>query len=263
MIRRYVTLLSLLGLIASCGESSSRVEIPFAATFAGAGVTCSADSGPHLSDLRFYVHKLRLIGRDGEEYGLSLDASDWQQPDLAFVDLEDGTGSCLNGTAELNGVIRGTAENRDYRGLVFTLGVPFSSNHGDPLTAQAPLGDADMHWHWRGGYKFLRAGIRTADDSFWIHLGSTGCEGTIRNITGCKAANRAEIRLDEFEPGDTVTFDLAALAGGATLRDGEASDCSSGPAETACAHAFTALGLEHTSGGEAEAQQVFAVRHRP
>ena len=234
MFRRDVTLFSVLGLIASCGESSSRVEIPFAATFGGVPVTCGAESDVNLSDLRFYVHKVRLIASDGEEYAVTLESDEWQQPDLAFLDLEDGTGSCLNGTSEINGVVRGVAAGRDYQGLVFSLGVPFSSNHGDPLTAAPPLGDADMHWHWRGGYKFLRAGIKTGNDSFWMHLGSTGCEGTIRNITGCNAPNRTEIRLIDFEPGDTINVDLAALAGRDTLDDGEASDCSSGPAETAC-----------------------------
>ncbi|MGI9220549.1 MAG: MbnP family copper-binding protein [Woeseiaceae bacterium] len=263
MFRRYVTLLTVLVLIASCGESSSRVEIPFAATIGGTPIACNASPGAELTDLRFYVYKLRMIDLDGQEHPITLEAGAWQQTDLAFVDLEDATGGCLNGTTEMNAVIRGTAASRDYRGLTFSVGVPFSRNHGDPLTATAPLGDADMHWHWRGGYKFLRAGIKTDEDSFWIHLGSTGCEGTIRNITGCNAPNRAEIRLSEFRPGDTINIDLAALAGDGALTDGEASDCSSGPAETDCANAFAALGLVHATGDAASAQQVFSLRTRP
>ena len=263
MFRRYVTLLTVLGLIVSCGESSSRIEIPFAAMFGSASISCNAGSDARLTDLRFYVHKLRLIDLDGREHPVTLEADAWQQTDLAFVDLEDGTGDCLNGTTEMNQVIRGSASTRDYRGLVFSIGVPFSRNHGDPLTATAPLGDADMHWHWRGGYKFLRAGIKTDEDSFWIHLGSTGCEGTIRNITGCNAPNRAEIRLGEFRPGDTISVDLAALAGDAALLDSEASDCSSGPAETDCADAFAALGLVHATGDAVGVQQVFSLQARP
>ena len=77
----------------------------------------------------------------------------------------------------------------------------FDLNHDNPLTAEPPLDDPDMHWHWRSGYKFLRAGIRTATDGFWIHAGSAGCEGTVGNITGCRFPNRIDVFLPDFVPG--------------------------------------------------------------
>ena len=118
-----------------------------------------------------------------------------------------------------------------------------------------------MHWHWRGGYKFLRAGVATDDDGFWLHLGSTGCEGTIQNITGCRAPNRVEVRLDEFVVGrDSVAIDIEALLAGADLADGIASDCASGPADTSCGAPFEALGLNIANPGAAGAQSVFRRR---
>jgi hypothetical protein len=118
-----------------------------------------------------------------------------------------------------------------------------------------------MHWHWRAGYKFLRAGIRTADDGFWIHLGSTGCEGTVRDITGCRFPNRVDILLPEFLPGeDTVVVDLAALLVETDLLDAEATDCSSGPAEQSCKAPFRALGLDFETGSAPDTQDVFRRR---
>lgn len=263
MFWRYVTSITMVGLITACSESSSRIEIPFAATFANTSLSCDGAAGVNLTDLRFYVHQLSVFDADGESHAVELEVDDWQQSDLALLDLEDGSGNCLNGTAEMNAVVRGVTTSRDVRGLEFTLGVPFESNHGDPLTATPPLGDADMHWHWRGGYKFLRAGIKSENDSFWIHLGSTGCEGTIRNITGCSAPNRVTVHLDDFVPGDIVLVDLAELVADGAFADAAPSDCSSGPAETSCGDPFAAFGLQHATSGAADAQRVFSVQRQP
>ena len=115
-----------------------------------------------------------------------------------------------------------------------------------------------MHWHWRGGYKFLRAGLRDGTRNFWIHLGSTGCEGTLQNITGCSAPNRVTVELDAFDwQRDAVRIDLAELVKGVTIEDDATVSCSSGPAESSCAAPFAALGLG------AESQSVFGRQTRP
>lgn len=248
--------------IAACGKPPQRIDIPFAAVFDDADIACDAAAPVQLTDLRFYVYDVHLIDAEGEAHAVELtDDGFWQHGELALLDLEDGTGGCLNGTSDTNTRVTGTIADGDYRGLEFTLGVPFELNHGDPLRAEAPLGDADMHWHWRGGYKFLRAGVRTDDDGFWLHLGSTACEGTIQNITGCGAPNRVRVSIAGFEPGiDTVRVDLAALVTTETLTDAKKSDCSSGPAETSCVAPFRAFGLDHGTGRVAGEQRVFA-RH--
>ena len=246
---------------AGCARPDTSLSIPFVAEYAGVPVRCAGDAGIQMTDLRFYVSGLRLRDETSSWRQVSLDDDDaWQRPDLALIDLEDGTGSCANGTSDTHTSITGRIEAGSWRGLEFTLGVPFTSNHGDPLGAAPPLGDAAMHWHWRGGYKFLRAGLRSENDSFWIHLGSTGCRGTIGNITSCDAPNRVTVRLDEFVPGDAIVIDLAALVAGGALEDGIVTDCSSGPAETSCLASFRAVGLDHASGQAAGMQQLFSSR---
>ena len=259
MLRR-LAVLPVIALIAGCGPQAVGVEIPFVPVFGERIIGCGAsDDGVSLSDLRLYVANPALLTRDGDRVPLELEPDGrWQQQDLALLDFETGADACENGTAERNLVLRGSARAADYVGLQFTIGVPFDRNHQDPLQAAAPLGDPAMHWHWRGGYKFLRAGLRNGDDSFWIHLGSTGCEGTVQNISGCRAPNRVAVRLDDFRPGeDTVAIDLAALADQIRLHDGVATSCASGPAEPDCAAPFAALGLEHGSGLASGVQRVF------
>ena len=186
----------------------------------------------------------------------------WQQSDLSLIDLENGQGPWTGGSADTFAYVVGGGPPGDYTGLRFTVGVPFDRNHANPLSAAAPLDDPAMHWHWRSGYKFMRAGAATADDGFWIHLGSAGCQGTVRNVSGCRFPNRIVVELRGFVPNeDTVAIDLKALFDGVDFTDGVAGDCSSGPAEAACLAPFAALGLDFTSGELTGQQRVFSI-HR-
>jgi uncharacterized repeat protein (TIGR04052 family) len=247
----------------ACSEARQPVTIKFMSQFEGRDVSCEHDAADVLlTDLRFYVYDVQLVAADGALTPLKLDDKVlWQQDDLGLVDLENGRGACTNGTAETRNFLQGTARTGAYEGLQFTIGVPFDRNHADPLAANPPLDDPAMHWHWRAGYKFLRAGVRTDDDGFWMHLGSTGCEGTVGNISGCRAPNRVTVHLDEFVAGqDTVVVELGELVSPDELQDGEASDCSSGPSEAECLAPFEALGLDHMTGGSSGIQRLFKSR---
>jgi uncharacterized repeat protein (TIGR04052 family) len=265
MTRRLVSLLICTVLIVACSGAKSPLRITFSPVFDGQKLTCGdPDAGVQLTDLRFYVSDIELLTASGEAVNLQLEEDGlWQQADLAFLDMEDGQGSCDNGTSDMNASLRGVAPQQPYVGLRFTVGVPFDRNHSDPLSAGAPLGEGAMHWHWRAGYKFLRAGVRTADDGFWLHLGSTGCKGTVQDISGCSSPNRVHVELADFVAGeDVVEIDLAALVAESELQDGVATDCSSGPAESNCQGPFALLGLKHATGSSAQSQRVFRTQIR-
>ena len=248
-------------LCAACSHPDLPVRIPFTATWQGDDITCASD-GPALSDLRFYVNNVQLVDADGRARDIRYATEfPWQNDAVALIDLEDSTGACQNGTRETHDTIIGAIPRADYRGLRFTVGVPFNLNHANPLTAAVPLDDPDMHWHWRSGYKFLRAGVRTENDGFWIHAGSAGCEGTVGNITDCRFPNRIHVELLNFVPGEHgVAIDLAALVAGTDLSDGTATDCSSGPAETSCRAPFATLGIDFETGEQTGPQRVFSAR---
>lgn len=239
--------------IAAACSPPEPVEIPFAVRFGDSEIACGREAeGYTLTDLRFYVHDLRLVDAHGRETAIELAPQPlWQGSQVAMLDLEDGSASCSNGTGQRNAIVRGAARGAEPAGLRFRLGVPESLNHENPLLADAPLDDAAMHWHWKSGYKFLRAGVADSADGYWLHLGSARCEGTMHDIKACRSPNRAEVDLPGYVPGEhVVVLDLRELFAGVDLADGVPSDCSSGPGEAACAGPFRALGL-HEEGATA------------
>ena len=237
-------LVTFLMTLTACSLERVPVVVEFSASWDGRAITCSS-SNIGLTDLRFFVSNVVLIGSNGSEHELLLTPDDrWQQENVALIDLENGEGACVNGTPGMNARLSGTARTGDFNAVRFTVGVPFELNHANPLLAEPPLDDAAMHWHWRSGYKFLRAGVSTPPDGFWLHLGSTGCKGTVQNISECRSPNRVTVTVSELAP-ETHRIDLvlSELLYGIDLNDGKPGECSSGPPELACAEPFDALGL--------------------
>jgi len=258
---RLFAALATLGACTSCSQWDHPVNIPFVATWQGQPISCDSPDVA-LSDLRFYVSNVQLIDSAGQRHDVRFATEmAWQNDAVAFIDLESGSGACQNGTSGLSTYMLGVTKAREYRGLRFTVGVPFRINHENPLVAKPPLDDPDMHWHWRSGYKFLRAGVKTRTDGFWIHAGSAGCEGTVGNITGCKFPNRIEVELPDFVVDQhAVNIDLTALVAGTNLDDETPTDCSSGPPEDTCIAPFAALGMAFETGEQTGAQGVFSAQ---
>jgi uncharacterized repeat protein (TIGR04052 family) len=235
--------------------------LKFDATWPGQAIQCDS-AAISLTDLRFFVSDIVLTDSSGFEHELLLEPDGhWQRQGIALIDIENAAGNCLNGTQDINQSINGLIEDADFVSLQFTLGVPFALNHSNPLLAEPPLDDSAMHWHWRSGYKFLRAGVSTSTDSFWLHLGSTGCEGTVNEISGCLFPNRTIINFPTFSHDvDRIVVDLAELFRNVNLSNGNRTNCSSSPAESSCAVPFDALGLKFGEDEGRSVQRVFQVR---
>ena len=253
---RLIAALTALICLSACSPPRQVVTIEFEARLGDEPIDCETTvGGVAMTDLRFFVTGPILLftadpedAPDGAAFVEVAQTGRWQQEGLVLIDLENGQGACTNGTPGTNSVLTGAVPAGDYKGVSFQVSVPFDRNHADPLAAAPPLDDSTMHWHWRSGYKFLRAGFETDDDGFWMHVGSAGCEGTVQNITGCRFGNRARIAVDDYRPGDKIVFDFAPLLESVDTSDGEPSDCSSGPAEDACRQPFRTLGLDFDSG---------------
>ncbi len=257
MTARRPALALLLLTLHGCAQEPLELSVPFRAVFGQAALTCGgASPAGRLTDLRFFVSEVQLYDND-RAVGLQLAADQrWQNRSVALIDLEDGSGACENGTPAENSTLRGQVPRGDYRGISFVIGVPFESNHADPLTAEAPLDDSSMHWHWRSGYKFLRAGFEKDSRSHWLHLGSAACEGTIQSISHCRLPNRVTVMLADWQPGSSLVIDVAALFDAFSASDDARASCSSGPAEDSCRFPFSVLGLNAATGLQQEPQRL-------
>lgn len=236
------------------------MEIQFAAVFGDSEISCAEnDAGVGLSDLRFFVHDVRLQTANGQEAQLALTPrTGWQTASVALIDLEDGRQGCVNGSPQTNVLLQGTVAAGTYTGLSFQIGVPEDLNHADPLYADAPLSQSAMHWHWRSGYKFMRAGFRQGLDGAWLHLGSAGCHGTIGNLSGCDLSNRPSVSLPDFDTQQhAVALDLQRLFADSSPGDGVIDSCQMGPDERVCDVIAVALGLDPVNGTSAKPAQAF------
>lgn len=235
-------------------------DAPFACgtTYEGLG-TENASFTP--TDLRFYVHDIRLVTPDGAEVPFAIeDDGRFQHDGVALLDFEDGCGD--QGNTDLHDAVVGSVPEGEYVGVRFRVGLPASLNHANAAEAPTPMNVTAMWWSWNAGYKFVRLEGRSSAFEGWrLHLGSTACTGDMMGTASCATPNLVDVALDDFEAAtDTVVFDVDALVATSTLGDtGGAPGCMSGPDDTDCAPIFDALGLAF---GEAPAgtQRVFHAR---
>jgi uncharacterized repeat protein (TIGR04052 family) len=240
-------------------------------------------------DFRFFIDRLRLITRSGQEVPVQLsERLPYQTSEVALIDFTSGSGACLPGVAAANTMVTGAVPTGDYSGIAFSTAVPLSLNHGDPALAPLPLQTPGAHWTWRQGYRFLLASVRAqrnqdagvldarvndaggsdagsppasgghgggaAPGYAELHVGALGCLGGVGVGFNCQIPNRNEVRLMQFDPmGSTVVADLGALFAGLDVLGGIACHDNA----TECGSAYSALGLDPTTGAPLSTQQVF------
>lgn len=231
----------------------------------------SAGSAVSLADLRFYVSNVQILTKSGKSLPVALTQNDFQQSDVALIDLEDGTGNCANrGSGEVNrtlvGTIQGKYKPSELVGVAFEVGVPNAKNHSLFSSSDAPLNLQAMSWAWLSGRKFMKVELNVADkvhnvsdDSvaplYNVHFGRTGCTGDV--ATGkidCTQDNRIRVALtDKKWQQKTITLDLTALFAQTNLRQNQtgAVGCMSAPADTDC------VGLFKMAGLAGESQRIF------
>jgi uncharacterized repeat protein (TIGR04052 family) len=246
------------------------VRIRFRAVVADEPFACGATyhdaNGAAFSgaDLRAFVQDVALLDANGVEHPVALDVrAPWQQGSVALIDFEDGSAACAAGTRDVNLEVSGTVPPGDYRGLVFSNGVPEELNHRDPAQLPPPLQAGSMTWGWLLGYRFLmaeivaRPGDGGAPGSALLHVGSSACTGNpSQGGVACARANRNRVRLDDFDPdADAVLVDLGRLFAGIDLT--RLTTCHSSGAE--CEAFFERVGLDLSAGGALDGQELYRV----
>jgi uncharacterized repeat protein (TIGR04052 family) len=269
-VRRCAVLLPLL-LLPGCWSGPAQeqvVTIRFDAWIGDAPFDCESSTsvaGLLPSDLRFFVHDVRLVNDAGVEVPVTLEQDGrWQTAEVALLDFENGKGRCRNGSPATHDVVTGRVPAGRYQGLRFRIGVPAGANHANPALAKPPLSTTSMHWSWQGGYKFIRFDAQAkGGGGYRIHLGSTGCDGTIGNVSRCARPNRPRADLAGFSPETgTVRVDVARLLAGVDLRKSDAGShgCMAAADDPGCAPLFRNLGLDLVTGEPTGSAEIFSVR---
>ena len=237
-----VLALSTLVFTACANREPDRVTIRF-----GSSV---ADSAVVERDLKLYVHDIELLDENFQPHPLVLtQLAPWQNGRVALLDL---TGSGARNTT-VTGTVAVPAAR--YSGIRFTVGVPFELNHGNPLTAPAPLDRSDMFWAWQSGHKFLRVDF-AADAREWsFHLGSTGCSSASAlrpPQRACAQPNLIRVELAGEPLQSTVRLRVDRLI--AAMRAADFTTCTGEYArDPACVAPFALTGLRTDSGACADA----------
>ncbi len=263
-------------------EPPGPVTVEFRAVVDGAPFACGeryegigrSEASFEPLDFRMYLHGFELIDASGNRTPTQPVADQrWQRGQFALLDFEDGSGACATGSPSTHTSIE--LENESgiaVAGVVFRIGLPPQDNHLDAAVAPAPLNEPGMWWSWRGGYKYVRADVRTeAGTPFYFHLGGTECGGDFASGFECGYSNISEIVLADFDPAhEQVTVDLARLYDEVdiTARPDFATDfvagCMAFPGDPECPAMFDTLGLEFESRAPSGAEQtMFGTEEQP
>jgi uncharacterized repeat protein (TIGR04052 family) len=220
-----------------------------------------------MSDFRFYVYDVRLIDEADREVPLELTQDgQFQLENVALLDFENRTGSCVNGTPDTNALVKGVVPEGRFKGLRFGVGVPNALNHSDVAATAAPLNLTAMAWTWQLGRLFTRIDARVETSSgnrptFVIHVGSNGCQGNpaAGQTVTCARPNRAAIELTDFDPeNDKIVLDYAKLVANVAVDQdqGGESGCMASVSDPECQSLFEQLGLDLQSGSPGSSAQV-------
>ncbi|TGJ99642.1 metallo-mystery pair system four-Cys motif protein [Leptospira semungkisensis] len=225
-----------------------------------------------LKDLRFYVSEFELVDENDNIIVLNIpDNGTWQYSGVTLLDFENATGSCT-GTSDMNKIVQTALENKQYKTIRFTLGVPESLNHIDYSTSPSPLNISGMAWGWTMGYRFFVGEFYSNDslspgNSAVLHLGSSGCTEPSPGTYSCANSNRARIELSPIEGFNPITqeiqFDLKKAFVGwdiSTSGGGSKSCHSMGAMDSNCSVVYPNFGLDYSSGNSGStAQSVFSI----
>ena len=218
------------------------------------------------SQLQFFISEVAVKDNNGQWQVWPLSDNQYQSNNIALLGeycqtspvKQQADEQLTQGNWQLS--FKQVIDLSTFTQLRFTLGVPFSFNHQNPLLQTSPLNVPQMFWVWQSGHKFFRLDIEEQieeqieaakgldqKDHWQFHLGSTGCQSPspLRppNKT-CINANQTKIIMDINTKGtkpQRIAVDLAALLLGLSLTN--QNSCQSEPDNAPCLVLFEHLGL--------------------
>ncbi len=266
MRRCFAPVLALFALSSACDQAAGfdaaePIELRFAARVGDAPFACNerfsnfgaANASIQPADFRAYVHNVRVVADNGEEFAVTLDDNDFQNSGVALLDFEDGTGACDTGSPAVHTSTTGEVpDGLAVKAVRFTLGVPEALNHLDALVAEPPFNIPSLWWSWAGGYKFIKADVLVGDDeqAAYFHHGSTTCTGNPADGFSCAYAHLVDIEVALDPSTQAIAIDLGAMYASvdvaAELVAGDERGCMSFANDPDCRGMMASVGVPFT-----------------
>ncbi|MFN0301640.1 MAG: MbnP family protein [Burkholderiales bacterium] len=260
-------------------EGSANYEIQFRAAVDGRALTCGhpidgigeAKISVALVDFRFTVSNVELIRYDGKIFPLALEQDGiWQIGKAASLDLEDASGSCVQGTPVTRREVRGSAPKGNYRGVRFVLGGPDGVNPADPAIAPR-LSTDGMQPEEQGNHHALRielatvvAGEGTAPPTSQaartvFRIPRLACPPTTGSGVQCGADGAIQVALNDVQPNRHVIIaEVGGLISESILGEDASSrtrECEPTSVDSTCVEALRRLGF--ADGGKVGRAHLF------
>jgi len=198
--------------------------------------------------LQFFIHNVEVKTKQNNWQPWLMKTNAYQSDNVALI---GEVCSKINKSSHWQLELTALAEFEDITDIRFTLGVPFSLNHLNPLTQSSPLNMSSMFWGWRGGHKFMRLELLSKNDDWLFHLGSTGCKALspVRAPKAeCLQPNRVVVSLPFTKETTNIELNLAVLLHELVLK--RENSCQSSFDEEDCKVLFDNLGLNELSNNE-------------
>jgi uncharacterized repeat protein (TIGR04052 family) len=201
-----------------------------------------------IEQFQFFLSNIEITSDNSNWQHLQLVKSPYQNADTALLGK-----NCLEREQQPNAEALGnwsiTFTNdinlSKVTALRFNLGVPFTSNHLNPVSQESPLNLPSMFWVWQTGHKFMRIELGSLNEKWLFHLGSTGC--TAASVMRepklpCRYPNTVNFELPIVKGEGkqlTLNVDLAKLLKKVVLTP--ASSCQSERDSASCQQLFNNL----------------------
>jgi len=256
-------LLGSMGLIMSgCLKQDDSTKIAFTPMYENTALNCQTDflhvdteyanetddKSWQYQQLQFFIHSVEVKTSQNDWQPWLMKTNSYQSANVALLgEICNELKKQSNWELELIPL----AESENITDIRFTLGVPFSLNHLNPLTQASPLNVSSMFWGWRGGHKFMRIELASKNDDWLFHLGSTGCKALspVRAPKAeCLQPNRIIVSLPFTNENSNIDINLAVLFNELELT--RKNSCQSSPDKESCKVLFENIGLHKTNAFE-------------
>ena len=207
-----------------------------------------------VEQLQFFIHDIQFSSENSAWEKVNLLPNFYQVDNSVLLGKNcrqtkptSSLDSAGNWQVEFHSDTKITANSR----MKFTLGLPFASNHLNPISQKSPLNLPSMFWVWQTGHKFMRLELASSNEQWLFHLGSTGCQSASvmrAPKERCRYSNVFHFEVPAVKNNSkqfVLNLNLAELLNKVTLDS--SSSCQSARDSESCQQLFLNLSTTNSS----------------